>query len=381
MLERREGKARLPRLNKTLVLSLALAVGWLLWTVGNAISWAVSTHDDIRNILHWSAVEGPAGFIVSGLLFLGYARMHRRRGWRSQLLRCAGMCFIGGMLWTLLTGHAASLLDRLTRGWTWVYIATWQELFLRGGVTRGLILVFFSLLYFAVDYWQQYTEQLAKAHQATALAQQAQLQMLRYQLNTHFLFTALNSIRAMIVEDQGRARQMVTELAEFLRYSLDGTGQESTIGEEIQAIESFLAIQRIRFEERLEVKLRVDPEADSAVVPCFLIHPLVENAVKYGMQTSTMPLKIAVEVKRRGTELSIRVANTGRLVSGAEGQANGSDGTGTGLKNIAQRLKLAFGDRHSFRVVESDGWVSAEIEVRFDAHEANDEAAQSRDRR
>jgi hypothetical protein len=376
-----KGRVLLTRVKKTLLLSLALAAGWLLWTVGNAISWAVSTHEDIRNILRWSAVEGPAGFIVSGLLFLGYARMHRFRGWRSQLLRCAAMCFVGGIAWTLLTGHAAALLDRLTRGWTWVYTPTWQELFLRGGVTRGLILAFFSLLYFAVDYWQQYTEQLAKAHQAAALAQQAQLQMLRYQLNPHFLFNALNSIRAMIVEDQGRARQMVTELAEFLRYSLDGRGQESTIGEEIQAIESFLAIQRIRFEERLEVKLRVDPEADSAVVPCFLIHPLVENAVKYGMQTSAMPLKIAVEVKRRENDLSIRVANTGRLLSGADGQVNGPDGTGTGLKNIAQRLRLAFGERHSFRVFESDGWVRAEIEVPLDVHEANDEAAQSVDRR
>jgi hypothetical protein len=364
------------------LLSLALAAGWLLWTTANVVSWVTTTHADIHGILGWSVIEGPAGFLVCGLLFLVYARLQRRLGFWSFLVVGAALCFGAGIAWTLLTGHVAALRDRWLLGWDWSYRATWQELFLRGGVVRGLVMLLLSLLYFAVDYWYQLTEQRTKAHEATALAHKAQFQMLRYQLNPHFLFNALNSLRAMIVEDQDRARQMVTELAEFLRYSLDGREQESTIGQEIQAIESFLAIQRIRFEEQLLVTMRVDPEAQGIAVPCFLIHPLVENAVKYGMQTSAMPLRVEIEVVRRGLDIAIRVSNTGRLLDGSDGHGNGAakDGTGTGLKNIAERLQLVFGDHHSLEVKEGDGWVRAEIRLRLDARKAHDEAPQDADR-
>ena len=154
---------------------------------------------------------------------------------------------------------------------------------------------------------------------ATELAHQAQLHMLRYQLNPHFLFNALNMIRGMIIEDPQRSREMVTELADFLRYSLDGKGGEGAIGDEILAIDSYLAIQRIRFEEQLDATVRVDDSAMKVAVPCFLIHPLVENAVKYGMKTSALPLRIRIEVTRDGDGVAIRVSNTGRLLSGASG--------------------------------------------------------------
>jgi len=169
----------------------------------------------------------------------------------------------------------------------------------------------------------------------------------------------LNSIRATILENPNRAREIVTELAEFLRYSLNGTGPDNTIQGEIGAIENYLAIQRMRFEHRLEVAIHVDEEAKAFVVPCFLIHPLVENAVKYGMDTSAMPLKIEVRVVRKDQGLVISVINSGRLLRQA-----GGNGTGTGMKNVTQRLALAFPGRHAFSVTENEGFVKAEIELR-----------------
>jgi len=206
--------------------------------------------------------------------------------------------------------------------------------------------------------------------------------MLRYQLNPHFLFNALNSIRAMIVEDQNRSRQMVTQLADFLRYSLDSDEQESTLGDEIQAIENYLAIQRIRFEQRLEATMQVAPEAQGVTVPCFLIHPLVENAIKYGMQTSAMPLRVEIEVTCHAQELTIRVSNSGRLLANSKDHSPGKppEGTGTGLKNIAQRLNLVFPDRHTLRIQEKDGWVHASIQLQLDARDVQHESAQSADR-
>jgi LytS/YehU family sensor histidine kinase len=244
-----------------------------------------------------------------------------------------------------------------------------------GGLMNGTTLGLFSFLYFAIHHWKQAAEQREKARQATALAHQAQLQMLRYQLNPHFLFNALNSIRAMIVEDPERSRQMVTELADFLRYSLDSEEQESTIGGELEAIENYLAIQRIRFEQQLDATVHADPAALGVAVPCFLIHPLVENAVKYGMETSAMPLRIGIEVVLNGQELDICVSNTGRLLESAPAPGRPPNGTGTGLKNITQRLNLVFPDRHSFRIWESDGWVRARIQIRLETRDSGHEVA------
>jgi LytS/YehU family sensor histidine kinase len=255
-------------------------------------------------------------------------------------------------------------------GWNDQLYFNATNLLVAGGVNDGITLALFSLLFFAVDHWLQLREQREKAREATVLAHQAQLQMLRYQLNPHFLFNALNSIRAMILQEPERARQIVTELSEFLRYSLNGRGHESTLGEEMQAIENYLAIQRIRFEEKLAVTVQVDPELNEFVLPCFLVHPLVENAVKHGMETSEPPLRIEIEIAARGPDLRIRVSNTGRLVPAAPAEPGSPrDGTGTGLKNVAQRLELAFPGRHTFTVAERDGWVHAEIVLRPAAKE------------
>jgi LytS/YehU family sensor histidine kinase len=238
----------------------------------------------------------------------------------------------------------------------------WQQV-CADGLWNLAVLGLFSLLYFTIRYRLELQEQKEKTLRATALAHQAQLQMLRYQLNPHFLFNALNSIRAMILEDAGKSRKMVTTLSEFLRYSLDGDTKETTIGGEVAAIRNYLEIQRIRFERKLEVTTEIDPEAESAAIPCFLVHPLVENAVKHGMNTSAMPLRVKIQVSRFADQLRIRVLNTGRLASGDSPVGDATDGTGTGLRNIAQRLELVFPGRHSFSIRESEGWVHAEIDV------------------
>jgi len=225
-------------------------------------------------------------------------------------------------------------------------------------------------LYFMVRYWLELQDQREKTLRATALAHQAQLQMLRYQLNPHFLFNALNSIRAMVLEDPGKSRQMITRLSDFLRYSLDGEAKETTIGGEIAALRGYLEIQRIRFERRLEVAIEVDPRAESIVIPCFVIHGLVENAIKYGMDTSPMPLNVLIQVSRQDGGMQIRVRNSGRLVASDAAASASAAGTGTGLRNIVQRLELGFPGRYSFEIGEKDGWVSAEIGLRLEAPRA-----------
>ncbi len=119
--------------------------------------------------------------------------------------------------------------------------------------------------------------------------------MLRYQLHPHFLFNALNSLRALIGEDADKARNMVTALSGFLRYSLLPTdAQEVALREELTSIRRYLEIEQIRFEDRLLVSFEVEPAAEGCRIPGFLLHPLVENAVKYGAQSGASPLRVRI---------------------------------------------------------------------------------------
>jgi len=350
---------------RSILLLLTLACCWSLWVIASGTGWAFKAPGKLPYIVRSESVDGALGLVMCALLFLVYDRMRRHLELGPFLLVAAPLCYTTAVLW-----HTAYMFAMWWFGWNDQLYFNATNLLVAGGVNDGITLALFSLLFFAVDHWLQLREQREKAREATVLAHQAQLQMLRYQLNPHFLFNALNSIRAMILQEPERARQIVTELSEFLRYSLNGRGHESTLGEEMQAIENYLAIQRIRFEEKLAVTVQVDPELNEFVVPCFLVHPLVENAVKHGMETSEPPLRIEIEIAARGPDLRIRVSNTGRLVPAAPAEPGSPrDGTGTGLKNVAQRLELAFPGRHAFAVTERDGWVHAEIVLRPAAKE------------
>jgi len=351
---------------RPVLLLLTLAGCWSLWEIANGVGWALKAPEKQAYILRYTTVDGLLGLAVCGLLFLVYDRVRDRLELGPFLWLVAPLCYLAAVLW-----HTASMYTLWWIGWNEQLWLNATNILVGGGIMDGITLALFSLLFLAVDHWLQLRGQREKAREATALAQQAQLQMLRYQLNPHFLFNSLNSIRAMILREPERARQIVTELSEFLRYSLNGRGHESTVGEEMQAIENYLAIQRIRFEEKLVVTVRVDPAVQAFVLPCFLVHPLVENAVKYGMETCEPPLRLEIEVAALGPGLRIRVSNTGRLMPAASAVPGGAcDGTGTGLRNVAQRLELAFPRRHTFSVTEREGWVHAEIALRPAVREA-----------
>lgn len=346
-------------------MALAIAGGYVLIATTNGIDWASREPAwKALTIATWEALYNGSACTTNIIICLIYSALRERLRPAWQAISAAVLCFSGGMFWVTLA-HASIEFAGLPY-WAQVNMGP-ITLFFQGGLASGTTLFLVSCVYFGLGYWQQAVEEKEKARQATALAHQAQLQMLRYQLNPHFLFNTLNSIRGLIVEDPLRSRKMVTELADFLRYSLDGRGGEGTIADELKAIENYLAIQRIRFDHQLDISTNVDSSALCVRVPSFLIHPLVENAVKYGMKTSRPPLRIQIEVIRQDQSVTIRITNSGQIPKKA---LNGSDG-GIGLKNVAERLKLAFPDRHSFGIEELDGWVRAEIKLNLSSADVN----------
>lgn len=238
----------------------------------------------------------------------------------------------------------------MTLSWYLSYI--WSDAF---------VIILWSSLYFSIKLWFDWGSQLRRAEKADALAQSAQLQMLRYQLNPHFLFNSLNSIRALIEEDRSRAKSMITELSEFLRYSLISKNfSDVPLRQELDAVRHYLAIEKTRYEEKLEIKFDISEEAEEYPVLSFLIHPIIENAIKYGMKTTDLPLRIKISAKVVLRKLILEICNSGKWI---EGRSDQKESTGTGLKNVAERLESAFPGKHSFSVDSSADMVCVRIEI------------------
>jgi hypothetical protein len=228
---------------------------------------------------------------------------------------------------------------------------------------KPFLFLSWSAIYFAIRYWDDAQRRERDALAAAAIAREAELKMLRYQLNPHFLFNSLNSAVALAKSDPERAERMLTQLSDFLRYALaSAKPPDVSLREELDAIGAYLAIEAVRYEEKLEVRIDVAAEAESFRVPGFLLLPLVENAIKYGMATSAPPLvlDITARVDERGT-LRLEVVHTGRWQdSTAAGMARG---VGVGLENVQQRLTAAFGAQQRLDVFEQGGRVHAVIEL------------------
>ena len=221
-------------------------------------------------------------------------------------------------------------------------------------------LLAWSAIYFGWRYFQTARREQENALRATALANAAQLEMLRYQLNPHFLFNALNSIKASVSEDAARAETMIAQFSEFLRYSiLHRTAPEVPLGAELKAARNYLAIEKIRFEDKLKIEFAVETAAEKFNVPAFILNPLVENAVKHGFRTSAKPLKIRISAELRGSGgLFLEVANSGSLSIVSD-----ANGTKVGLENVRERLVKTFGERGRFELRQDGDFVKARIEI------------------
>ena len=153
-----------------------------------------------------------------------------------------------------------------------------------------------SALYIGFTVYEEWVSQRQKTAQATALAQSAQLAMLRSQLNPHFFFNALSSVLSLISRDAHKAEEIIIKISEFMRYSLLPENQQLVpLAREMDIIRHYLDIEKVRFGDKLDVLTTIDPQAEDCPVPILLIHSLVDNAVKHGMEESTLPLRIRID--------------------------------------------------------------------------------------
>jgi two-component system, LytTR family, sensor kinase len=226
------------------------------------------------------------------------------------------------------------------------------------GLTLVFSVIFFiwSVLYFVYNYFERYNKSL----KLEASVKEIELSNLKSQLNPHFIFNALNSIRALIDENPEKSKQAVNQLSNILRSSL-ATGKKglTPFEDELKIVKDYIGLEQIRFEERLKASFEIDDESLDFLVPPLMIQTLVENGIKHGISKLKQGGSIFLKTYVVNDKLKIQVRNSGVYVNGERRKSSG-----LGLDNTTQRLKLIYGDEATFKILtEKNNFVLVEIEI------------------
>lgn len=293
------------------------------------------------------AVQVITGFSLTLILSVCYRTLISRRPivmWGSSF----GAMLLATALWAFIDAWVTQILNPDSE-------TTFAVLLLGAAYIDATSLAAWSALYFAINYFLQLEEQNDRVLRLETQAASAQLAMLRYQLNPHFLFNTLNSISTLVLLKQTEpANAMLSRLSAFLRYTLanEPTAQV-TLAQEIETLKLYLDIEKMRFEDRLRPHFEIDPAVARARLPSLLLQPLIENAIKYAVTPQEDGADITLSAQLAGQNVRITVSDTGVGLP-ADGvdptKGTATESTGVGLANIRDRLAQAYGDKQRFEV-------------------------------
>jgi two-component system LytT family sensor kinase len=213
--------------------------------------------------------------------------------------------------------------------------------------------------------------ELAELDTARARAAEAELRFLRAQISPHFVYNALTAIASFMRTDPDRARDLLLGFADFIRYSFRSRGQFATIADELQAVDTYLELERARFGDRLQIVLRIAPEVLAVAVPCLLIQPLVENAVRHGLENKEGVGHVTISAQDGDVEcvLSVEDDGMGMDPEDVRQQLSGRRDHGVGLVNVDERLRQVFGADHGITVETALG-AGTKVTVRIPKYHA-----------
>jgi two-component sensor histidine kinase len=332
-----------------------LAANLILWLVTYALTSVRSLGMDtpVPKLLNMGVRRAAVCILCVGVCYVIQRALLASRGWswRRRFLLAAGLSIAGGIAWTAIN-HAAFYLvfpfeplkDTLTElWWSWGYnlsVMIWS-------------FIAWCAVVLALSYDEMTREQSLRLLEAQALAAESQNQMLRYQINPHFLFNTLNALSSLILQkDVERAERMVLSLSNFLRASLEkAPGDKITLADELTAQHQYLAIEQERFGDRLRLAEALPADLREALVPGLILQPLIENAVKYGVARTTRPVTIEIAAELRiaangSPKLAIIVQDDAVADIGPK-KAGAPTTLGVGLDNVRRRLEVLYGEAGS----------------------------------
>ncbi len=344
---------------------------WTLQSAGWAGYFLLRTLSGIANAMGWSYVLHTLLLTATGYsITLLMAAAYRRLIQMKEIVT-----WVGSILIAIGAAAAFSAIE------TWS-VATFLQPGTRPEGIRFLgailltvsILIAWSALYYSINFYILLEEQKKRLLRLESQTSHAQLAMLRYQLNPHFLFNTLNSISTLVLLKQtDRANAMLSRLSSFLRYTLVNEPTAMvTIQQEVETLKLYLEIEKMRFEERLRPHFQIDPEGARALLPSLLLQPLIENAIKYAVAPQEEGADISIALRREGERVLIEVSDTGPGTD-ARYKERAAQSTGVGLANSRDRLAQASGDNHRFETQsETMGGFRVFIEIPFQTEETEE---------
>ena len=341
--------------------SLRLTSFWQLQTLGWVCFYMWTLLGSFPDLLRGSGAFRQDTVVV-GLLFLGSCIIHPVCRWLLRRYPSWIAFELRAFAASVTIGAAVAFVYELTiRGIHNLSVVNLAE----NSANFPFLLFSWSSLYFSIKQWNSASRERERLLRAEAEVREARLQALRYQLNPHFLFNSLNAVSTLVLDgDAPAATKMLSQIGDFLRTSLNGQAAlEAPLSQEMAFTEQYIAIEKTRLAERLQVKLDISPDTLDAMVPGMLLQPLVENAVRHGVANIAEGGKIAIESELHEGRLRIIVRNSGRPGPGKQGDGE----NGIGKRNISERLQTLYGNDHQFRLEwpESGGCaVIVELPVR-----------------
>ena len=297
-------------------------------------------------------------FYSIGLTHLLHREFRRWRGlslptWKRIVESVLAIMAIG-LVQTFLIG----VMDLLFEGRDSLFYNFESMMYTAWGTTSAVAMWVF------VYYLRQHREQRTQLQLAL---REAELSALEAQINPHFLFNCLNSIRALVAENPARAQDMITRLANIFRYNLHRAPTHTVLLDaEVEVVSDYLALESVRFEDRLRVRLAISAEAGKTPVPSMLLQTLVENALKHGIAPLPSGGDLLIRAERDHDATRIEVENTGQLGANADG---GAEPAGLGLNNTRERLRILYGGRASLQLRNrEDGRVVATVLIPLNAN-------------
>lgn len=332
------------RLNLLAWLSLAVVFFFVRWVL----------NQDLVHALFFTVAGESSAFLLTLILRSVYRRVVLTFDLRTAVLIAASSLLAS----VVLAGIAHSLT--LLTGWHNPHFTPLEDAALRM-LLMWTVFLGWSFGYFWLRAEIDLRSETLLAEEAVREAHRMELQMLRAQLDPHFLFNSLNGIATEIHSHPDSATEMVRELSDYLRYSLDHRKRAiSPLSDELDAMKAYLEIEKARFGERLSVRFAATNEARCRNVPSFLLQPLVENAIKHGLSASRHPMELSLSACVDGGTLTIEVDNSGAL----DGPDSSRDGIG--LDTLRRRLELNYPRRHKFTLAEDHGCVRAKLQLQGD---------------
>ncbi|HWZ64476.1 MAG TPA: histidine kinase [Steroidobacteraceae bacterium] len=332
-------------------------VGDFFYTYGTSESWGPLL-----------LVAAIAGFVISAPMRYIYRRL-----WGQPPLTIVVVVLANCYITALTLRMVINLFYQELIAPDW-HMQTRFELF-GGSLSTAYLLLCWSGLYFGIKFYEAKGQQEEAMLKAVALAQQAQLKMLRYQLNPHFLFNTLNAISTLILDNQNRkANHAVARLSDFLRYTLDQDPMKKvTLRQEVEALNLYLGTERLRFGERLRLEYAIEEAALEALVPSLLLQPLLENSLKYAVSSREQGGLVRIEGRTREGLLELSVIDDGPGLP--EGQPPG-ERRGVGLANTRERLTVLYGETCRFAALNNHPGLRVEMALPLETAPPTDERLQ-----